>query len=39
MGDDRVLLTKGYGVGSALWQIKRDGDDWTVEAAVAQQQS
>ncbi len=31
VGDDRVLLTKGYGVGSALWQIERDGDTWSVE--------
>jgi outer membrane protein assembly factor BamB len=30
-GDDRVLMCKGYGVGSALWQIKRDGDTWSVE--------
>jgi len=31
VGDDRVLMSKGYGVGSALWQIKRDGDNWSVE--------
>jgi outer membrane protein assembly factor BamB len=31
VGDDRVLMCKGYGVGSALWQIKRDGDAWSVE--------
>lgn len=31
LGDDRILLTKGYGTGSALWQIERDGDDWSVE--------
>jgi outer membrane protein assembly factor BamB len=31
VGNDQILLTKGYGVGSALWQIKRDGDKWTVE--------
>ncbi len=30
-GNDRILLTKGYGAGSALWQIRRDGDAWTVE--------
>jgi len=30
-GNDRILLTKGYGVGSTLWQIKRDGDKWSVE--------
>ena len=30
-GDDRILLTKGYGIGSALWQIKHDGDQWQVE--------
>ncbi len=28
---DHILLTKGYGVGSALWQIKLDGDEWSVE--------
>ncbi len=32
VGDDRILLTKGYGVGSTLWQIKRNGDAWSVEA-------
>jgi outer membrane protein assembly factor BamB len=31
VGDDRVMVTKGYGVGSALWQIKREGDTWSVE--------
>lgn len=31
VGDDRVLMSKGYGVGSALWQIKHDGDNWSVE--------
>ncbi len=30
-GDDRLLLSKGYGIGSSLWQISRDGDDWQVE--------
>ena len=29
--DDKLLLTKGYGVGSTLWQFKLDGDKWTVE--------
>jgi outer membrane protein assembly factor BamB len=31
VGNDQILLTKGYGVGSTLWQIKRDGDQWSVE--------
>jgi len=31
VGDDRILMSKGYGIGSALWQIKRDGDSWKVE--------
>jgi outer membrane protein assembly factor BamB len=31
VGNDQILLTKGYGVGSTLWQIKRDGDKWSVE--------
>jgi len=31
VGDDRVLMCKGYGVGSALWHIKQDGGKWTVE--------
>jgi outer membrane protein assembly factor BamB len=31
VGNDQILLTKGYGVGSALWQIKHDGDKWSVE--------
>jgi outer membrane protein assembly factor BamB len=30
-GDDRILLSKGYGVGCTLWQIKREGDTWSVE--------
>jgi outer membrane protein assembly factor BamB len=30
-GEDRVLLTKGYGVGSALWKISHEADDWSVE--------
>lgn len=28
---DRILLSKGYGVGSTLWQISRAGDAWSVE--------
>jgi outer membrane protein assembly factor BamB len=31
VGDDQLLLTKGYGVGSALWEIKREGDEWRVD--------
>ena len=31
LGGDRILLTKGYGIGSASWHIKHDGDTWTVE--------
>ena len=31
VGDDRLLLSKGYGVGSALWQIAHADDTWTVE--------
>lgn len=31
VGDDRLLLTKGYGEGAALWKIKREGDAWSVE--------
>ena len=31
VGNDRILLTKGYGTGSALWHIKHDGDKWEVE--------
>jgi outer membrane protein assembly factor BamB len=30
-GNDRILLTKGYGTGGALWQINHQGDDWSVE--------
>ena len=30
IGDDRVLLTKGYGVGSALWQVEAAADGWKV---------
>ena len=31
VGGDRILLTKGYGVGSTLWQISRTSDRWDVE--------
>lgn len=31
VGDDRLLLTKGYGVGSTLWQFKLAGDKWSIE--------
>ncbi len=31
VGEDRVLLSKGYGVGSAVWQIAHKDDDWSVE--------
>jgi outer membrane protein assembly factor BamB len=31
VGGDRILLTKGYGVGSTLWQIKHTSDRWNVE--------
>jgi outer membrane protein assembly factor BamB len=31
VGGDRILLTKGYGFGSSLWQIGRQSDQWTVE--------
>src|SRR5262249_15252867 len=31
VGDDRLLLTKGYGVGSELWQLVHDGDTWLVK--------
>jgi len=31
VGDDRLLLSKGYGVGSALWKISQEGDEWKVE--------
>jgi outer membrane protein assembly factor BamB len=30
VGGDRLLLSKGYGVGSALWKISREGDAWSV---------
>ena len=31
VGNDRILLSKGYGVGSTLWQIEREGDHWSVK--------
>jgi outer membrane protein assembly factor BamB len=31
VGDDRILLTKGYGAGSALWKVRREGDKWAVD--------
>jgi outer membrane protein assembly factor BamB len=31
VGGDRILLTKGYGTGSALWHIRHDGPRWTVD--------
>jgi outer membrane protein assembly factor BamB len=31
VGNDQILLSKGYGVGSELWQIGRDGERWSVE--------
>jgi outer membrane protein assembly factor BamB len=31
VGDDQILMTKGYGTGSALWRIKREGERWSVE--------
>ncbi|WP_161604293.1 outer membrane protein assembly factor BamB family protein [Roseiconus nitratireducens] len=31
VGEDRVLVGKGYGGGSALVRIKRDGDRWVAE--------
>lgn len=31
LGGDRVLISSGYGVGSAVLQIKQDGGKWTVE--------
>lgn len=36
VGNDQILLTKGYGVGSTLWQITRETNDkgadkWSVE--------
>ena len=30
-GEDRILLGKGYGGGSALVKIRRDGDDWSAD--------
>ncbi|MEX2113278.1 MAG: PQQ-binding-like beta-propeller repeat protein [Pirellulales bacterium] len=31
IGDDQILLSKGYGTGSALWKITREGDTWSVQ--------
>jgi outer membrane protein assembly factor BamB len=31
VGGDRILLSKGYGVGSTLWQIRRYGDRHSVD--------
>jgi outer membrane protein assembly factor BamB len=31
VGEDRILLSKGYGNGSALWQVSKDGDKWAVK--------
>ncbi|MBI3838775.1 MAG: PQQ-like beta-propeller repeat protein [Planctomycetia bacterium] len=31
VGEDRVLLTKGYGIGSALCQIEHGADGWRVD--------
>ncbi len=31
VGDDRILFSKGYGVGSTVWQVKHDGDEWSIE--------
>ncbi len=28
---DRLLLSKGYGVGSALWKIEHEGDKWNID--------
>jgi outer membrane protein assembly factor BamB len=28
---DRILLSKGYGIGSTLWQIRREADRFSVE--------
>lgn len=30
LNGDRVLITKGYGTGGALYQISREGDRWSV---------
>ncbi len=31
VGDDKIFMTAGYGKGSMMLQLSRDGDDWTVE--------
>lgn len=31
LGDDRLLISSGYGIGSELHRIRRDGDDWHTE--------
>ncbi len=31
VGDDQILLSKGYGTGSALWHITHEDDAWKVE--------
>jgi outer membrane protein assembly factor BamB len=31
VGEDRILLSKGYGIGSTLWQVAKEGDTWSVE--------
>jgi outer membrane protein assembly factor BamB len=31
VGNDRILLSKGYGIGSTLWQISRKDDRFSVE--------
>jgi outer membrane protein assembly factor BamB len=31
LGDDRVLISSGYGIGSAALQVKHEGGKWTVE--------
>lgn len=34
-GDDRILVAKGYGVGSGLFEIKSDQDKWDFEEVWA----
>lgn len=31
VGEDRLLMTKGYGYGSSLLSVERDGDGWTTK--------
>lgn len=31
VGDDRILLSKGYGIGSTLWKIRHEDDRFSVE--------